>query len=131
MPAQPLELILARQFADSLSMPVFIVDTEGNLLFYNEPAEEIFGLRFSETGGMRLEEWATLFRPIDEEGNPLPPEGLPLVKTLTNQIPASGSFYINNLKGERILISVTALPVIGRSNRYSGALAIFWKTKLQ
>jgi len=128
MPAQPLELILARQFGDSLNMPVFLVDTEGNLLFYNEPAEEIFGLRFSETGGMRLEEWATIFRPIDKDGNPLAPEDLPLVKTLTTKIPASGSFYIDSLKGERILISVTSVPVIGRANRYSGAMAMFWKT---
>lgn len=128
MPAQPLELILARQFGDSLNMPVFLVDTEGNLLFYNEPAEEILGLRFSETGGMRLEEWATIFRPLDKEGNSLKPEDLPLVKTLTNRVPASGSFYIDSLKGERYLISVTAVPVIGRANRYSGAMAMFWKT---
>ncbi|TDQ16239.1 PAS domain-containing protein [Algoriphagus boseongensis] len=128
MPAQPLELILARQFGDSLNMPVFLVDTEGNLLFYNEPAEEIFGLRFNETGGMRLEEWATIFKPVDVDGNPLPPEGLPLVKTLTTRIPASGSFYIDNMKGERYFISVTSVPVIGRANRYSGAMAMFWKT---
>jgi PAS domain-containing protein len=130
MPAQPLELILARQFGDSLNMPVFLVDPEGNLLFYNEPAEEILGLRFSETGGMKLEEWATMFKPIDIDGNPLPPEKLPLVKTLTNKIPASGSFYIDNLKGERFLIYVTAIPIVGRADRYSGAMAMFWKTSL-
>ena len=49
MSQQPLELILARQFADSLTMAVFLVDPEGNLLFYNEAAEDILGIRFSIT----------------------------------------------------------------------------------
>jgi PAS domain-containing protein len=130
MPSQPLELILARQFGDSLNMPIFLVDPEGNLLFYNEPAEEILGLRYSETGGMRLEEWTSIFKPIDIDGNPMPPEQLPLVKTLTTKIPASGSFYIDSKKGERFLISVTAIPIVGRADRYSGAMALFWKTSL-
>ena len=128
MPAQPIELILARQFGDSLSMPVFLVDPEGNLLFYNEPAEGIFGLRFGDTGGMRVEEWATLFRPSDAHGNPIPPEDLPLVQTLTTRRPANGSFFIDSLKGERMLITVTAFPIEGRPDRYLGAMAMFWKS---
>lgn len=129
MPAQPIELILARQFGDSLSMPVFLVDPDGNLLFYNEPAEGIFGLRFGDTGGMRVEEWATVFRPSDAHGNPIPPEDLPLVQTLTTRRPANGSFYIDNLKGERMLITVTAFPIEGRPNRYLGAMAMFWRSE--
>lgn len=130
MAAQPLELILGRQFGDSLSMPVFLVDPMGNLLFYNEPAEGILGLRFGETGSMKVEEWSTVFKPTDIDGNPLPPEGLPLVQTLATQKPAHGSFYIDNLKGERVLITVTAFPIVGRPDRYLGAMAMFWKSPL-
>lgn len=129
MPAQPLELILARQFGDSLSMPFFLVDPEGNLLFYNEAAEGILGLRFTDTGGMRVEEWATMFRPTNLDGNPLPPEDLPLVRTLNTRQPAHGSFQIDNIKGERVTITVTSFPLEGRPNRYLGAIAMFWKSK--
>lgn len=129
MPAQPLELILARQFGDSLSMPFFLVDTEGNLLFYNEAAEGILGLRFTETGGMRVEEWATMFRPTDFDGNPMPPEDLPLVRTLNTRQPAHGSFLIDNIKGERVTITVTSFPLEGRPNRYLGAIAMFWRSE--
>lgn len=128
MPAQPLELILARQFGDCLSIPFFLVDPEGNLLFYNEAAEGIFGLKFTDTGGMRVEEWSTVFKPTDSEGNLLAPEDLPLVQTLTNRLPANGSFYIDNTKGERIKIAVSSFPVEGRPNRYLGAIAMFWKS---
>ena len=44
------EVSLARALAKSLVIPIFIVDPEGVLLFYNEPAETILGQRFEDTG---------------------------------------------------------------------------------
>lgn len=123
-------MILARQFGDSLSMPFFMVDPEGNLLYYNEAAEVIFGLKFTDTGGMRVEEWSTVFNPSDFDGNPIPPEKLPLVQTLTTRRPAHGSFYIKNIDGERMLITVTSFPIEGRPDRYMGAIAMFWRSEL-
>ncbi len=130
MAHQPIELILARQFADSMSMAVFLVDPVGNLLFYNEAAEGILGIRFAETGSMPVEEWASIFAPTDADGNHLPPDGLPLVQTLSTQKPAHGSFYIDNKKNRKLYITVTAFPIEGRPNRYLGAMALFWKTEL-
>ena len=52
MSSREIEVILSRQLADSLSTAVFIVDPEGNLIFYNEPAEDLLGLRYEETGTM-------------------------------------------------------------------------------
>ena len=127
MPAQKIELILMRQLADSLSFAAFLTDTQGNLLFYNEAAEELLGRRFEETGVMPVEKWSTIFNPVDESNNPMPPEKLPLVKTLTTQRPAHGSFWIKSLKGDIKKISVTSIPLIGRPNRFVGAVAFFWK----
>ena len=128
MSANQIEMILSRQFADGLSIPVFLIDPEGNLLFYNEPAEDLLGKRFEETGAMPVEVWSTMFKPVDEEGTPIPPPKLPLVKTLTNQQPHHGIIWIESLKGEKNRISVAAIPIIGRPNRFLGAMAIFWKT---
>jgi PAS domain-containing protein len=122
-----IELILSRQLAECLTIPVFIIDTEGVLLFYNEPAEEILGKRFEETGAMAVEEWGTIFKPLDDKGNPLKPEDLPLVQTLNKCLPAHGSFWIESLKGEKHKISVNSFPIVGRGNRFLGAVAIFWK----
>ena len=129
MAAHALELILSRQLADTLSIPVFIVDPIGNLIFYNEPAEEILGKRFDETGAMPVEEWSTAFEPQDDKGDVIPPEELPLVHTLTEHEPAHKTFRIKNLKGKMFTISVTSLPIIGRSREFSGAMAIFWTKK--
>ncbi len=62
MAAYGIEIILNRQLADCLSVPVFITDTVGNLIFYNEPAEKILGSRFEETGEMKVETWGTIFK---------------------------------------------------------------------
>lgn len=129
MSANQIEIILSRQLADCLSIPTFLTDPEGNLLFYNEPAEGLLGKRYEETGAMAVAEWSTIFKPVDESGQPIPPADLPLVKTLTHKYPAHGTFWIESLEGEKNKISVTAYPIIGQPDRFLGAVALFWKTK--
>src|SRR5438093_13520920 len=57
-----LVLILAREFASKLATPMFVADADGNLVFYNEPAEIILGRTFAEAGEMPAEDWADLFQ---------------------------------------------------------------------
>ena len=129
MPAYEIEIILNRQLADCLSIPVFITDTAGNLIFYNEAAEEVLGQRFEETGEMPVEEWSTVFKPLDKKGNAMNPEELPLVRTLKEETPHHKSFIIESLKGQLQNISVTSYPIISRTGKFLGAVAIFWKRK--
>jgi PAS domain-containing protein len=129
MPVYGIEIILTRQLADCLSMPAFITDTKGNLIFYNEPAEKILGSRFEDTGDLRVESWGSMFKQKDDDGNPLPPEELPLVRTLKNQLPYHKTFWIEGLQGKEDRISVTSYPIIGRAGNFVGAIAIFWEAK--
>ena len=129
MAAYEIEIILNRQLADCLSIPVFITDTHGNLIFYNEPAEEILGKRFEETGEMPIAEWGTVFKPMDDYGVIIHPDDLPLVKTLKNAFPYHKTFWIESLTGKKQKISVTSYPIIGRTGNFMGAVAIFWNSK--
>ena len=70
---QPLEIILMRELAGHLATPIFVVDPEGDLLFYNDPAEKLLGSRFDETGMMPFAEWSTVFTPTDEHDVPIRP----------------------------------------------------------
>jgi hypothetical protein len=126
--AYPIELILSRQLAECLAMPVFLTDTVGNLLFYNEPAEDILGKRYEDTGEMHVDEWGTVFKNKDDAGNPIPTEELPLVKTLLNRLPYHKTFWIESLQGKAERISVTSYPIIGRAETFVGAIAIFWRS---
>ncbi len=127
MAAKELEIILARQLADSLSVPIFITDTDGTLLFFNEPAEQILKRKFGETGAMTTDKWSSLFEPQDANGKRIPRMDLPLVKTLIYCQPAQSEFWITNLENERYYLSATSFPLIGRSNRFVGAVVIFWE----
>ena len=127
MPELAMEVILARQLASCLTMPIFIVDPAGNLLFFNEPAELILGKRFEETGEMPAAEWSTAFIPLDESGGPLPPEELPLMITLRDRRPAHLPFSILGLDGMQRRIDVTSFPIVGVGDRFLGAVAIFWE----
>lgn len=129
MPSYAIELILNRQLADCLSIPVFITDTIGNLIFYNIPAEAVLGKRFEDTGEMPMEEWSVIFKPVDEFNNEIPPKDLPLVKTLKNLLPYHKSFWIKSLSGETQKIGLTSYPIINREDKFLGAVAMFWKVQ--
>jgi len=127
MGQQGIEVILLRQLASYLSMPIFIVDPTGTLLYYNEPAEALLGQRFEETGAMAQDEWAISFRPISGDGTPLPEDQLPLVRALADRHPAHASFWIDGLDGVRRHLSVTAFPIDSQSGQLLGAVALFWE----
>jgi PAS domain-containing protein len=128
MSQKPIELILMRQLASSLAMPIFLVDADGTLVFYNEPAERVLGKRFEETGEMPSEEWSTLWEATEIDGRPLPPERLPLMIAVTERNPAHGEFWIRGLDGTRRQIGATAFPLIRLTDQLLGAVVIFWET---
>ena len=125
------EVILMRQAASYLALPIFVVDPKGDLIYFNEPAEQLLGRRYEETGEMPLDDWATVFTPTDEAGDTVPPEALPLVVALQERRPAHSEFWITGLDGFRHHLSVTAFPLIGQNERDLGAVAIFWEDTRQ
>ena len=129
MAQKPIELILMRELATYLSVPIFVVDAEGTLLFYNEPAEALLGRRFDQTDELRQEVWSTILRPTDERGSPLPPEELPLFISLRAHRPVHRIIGFTGLDGVRKRIEVTAFPLEGQDGRHLGAVAMFWSAE--
>jgi PAS domain-containing protein len=127
MPQQPLEIILMRQLASHLAMPIFLVGPTGQLVYYNEPAEALLGRRYDETGELSLEEWISLFTPSDENGVPLPPDQIPSMIAFRKRKAAHRGLVIRGLDGVRRRIQVTAFPLEGQGGRHLGAVAIFWE----
>jgi PAS domain-containing protein len=125
--AHPIQILLTRQLAGYLSVPLFLVDPHGNLLYYNEPAEVVLGRRFDETGAMPAEEWSSVFTPVDDKGQPIPPNDLPLMITLVKRRPAYACFFIRGLDGVVRHVEVAAIPIAGLEGEFLGAAAIFWE----
>jgi PAS domain-containing protein len=127
-PAQrPIELILLRQLASYLDMPIFVVDAEGRLVYYNEPAEPLLGVRFEEVGMLGTADWLAAFRPGDEAGVVLPDDQIPLLVALRERKPVHRELWISGLDGVRRPIGATALPLVGQGGVLLGAVAMFWQ----
>jgi PAS domain-containing protein len=127
MSQKEIEMILARQLSSYLAVPIFIVDPDGTMVYFNRPAESLLGRRFEETREMPLETWSTAFSPMDESGAPFSPESLPLAVALNKRQTNNARFWITGLDNLRHHIEVTAFPLIGQADRYLGAVALFWE----
>ncbi|MDP9228437.1 MAG: PAS domain-containing protein, partial [Actinomycetota bacterium] len=103
----------------------FLVDSEGTLLFYNEAAEKLLGLRFEEAGQMAQGEWGTQFRPRIPGGAEVPVDELPLAIALGRGRPGHARLEITGADGQDHQIEVSALPIHGAGSQ-AGAFAIFW-----
>ncbi|MGE5745994.1 MAG: PAS domain-containing protein [Solirubrobacterales bacterium] len=120
-----IELISARALISHLSTPAFLVDDNGVLLFYNEAAESLLGLRFEEAGRMAPDEWGTHFRPRERGGRELSIEELPLTIAVRQGRPGHARMKITGADGSDHDIEVSALPIVSGGSQH-GAFAIFW-----
>ena len=125
MPQRPIELILQRQLASYLATPMFVVDLDATLVFYNEAAESLLGRRFEETDDMRRDDWLAAFAPHDPDGAPIDTSDNPLVLALVERREQHRTMAIRGLDGAERRLEVTCFPLVGQAGLV-GAVAIFW-----
>jgi PAS domain-containing protein len=127
MSQHAIEIILMRQLASYLAMPIMLFDSAGNLLYYNEPAEHMLGRRYDETGEIPLDDWYKLIELTAEDGSPLPREARPVAIALEKQQAAHRAFWLRKPDGTRRRIEATAFPLEGQGGHHLGAVTIFWE----
>jgi PAS domain-containing protein len=129
MPQVPIELILLRQWASYMAMPIWIADSDENLLYYNEPAEILLGRRFDEAGELMLEEVPRYLKLSTEEGAPLALHEFPPAIALRERRPAHRRVRYRGLDRIWRTVEFTAFPVEGQGGHHLGAVAIFWEAQ--
>lgn len=122
----PIELILLRQLGSYLDLPMFLVDAEGRLVYFNEPAEPLLGLRFDEVGELSMVDWLAAFRPADVDGTTLATEAVPIVIALRQARAVHARLSVAGLDGIRRVIETTAIPLRGQGGHLLGSVALFW-----
>jgi PAS domain-containing protein len=127
--ARPVELILMRQLASYLATPIFLVDADGTLVFYNEAAEELLGRGFEDLPEMDRDEWLLAFQPHELDGSPLSADDNPLPAALADGREHHRRLAITGLDGRERRIEVTAFPLVGQARRLAGAVAVFWPSE--
>ena len=126
MPQQAVELILARQLASGLAVPVLLVDNLGDTLFFNEPAEVMFGRRFDEVDALPFETRTALLAPRRAAGRPLPVEDLPGLRAMRERRPAHVACHMHGLDGILRPVEATAIPLESARGHVLGAFVVLW-----
>jgi PAS domain-containing protein len=127
MAQQAVELILTRQLASCLSVPIVILGPTGDFLFYNEPAEVLMGLRFQETGPIKGGDTEGRVRLTDEGGREIPRDQRPSAIALRQQRPAHAQMWMMSASGGRRPVEVTAFPLLSQGGGLLGAAVMFWE----
>ena len=122
-------MILLRQVASYLAMPVWMMDDKGNLIYYNEPAEQLLGVRFDDVGPVHADEVGEMFRITDLEGEPIPDTDIPIVVALRKRVAHHRDVRFCGTDGVWHDVSVSAMPVEGQGGRFMGVFATFWEIR--
>ena len=126
MPQYEVELILARQLAGGLAVPVLLVDQRGDTVFFNEPAAELFGRRFDEIGALPFEARTAILAPRRADGSQLPVDELPGMQAMRDRRPAHVAFHMHGLDGVLRPVEVTAIPLESARGHVLGAFVVLW-----
>jgi len=128
MPAsKPIQLILARQLASSMATAIMLFDAQGNLVFYNEPAESIINTRFDETGEINVGEVLRVVTATDENRRLLSPEERPGWVARLECRPITRTVWMSCNDGPWLRLQATAVPIIGEQGEVHGVMQFFWQ----
>jgi PAS domain-containing protein len=121
-----LVLILARELASNIATPMFVLDRDGTLVYYNEPAEAVAGQPYSAVGEISATEWGESYSPRGVDGSEVDLFTLPPGVALTKRKPAHGEMRVTLHDGSQRDIEITAFPLFAHHDEFVGAVAIFW-----
>lgn len=122
-----LPLILARELAANLATPMFLLDTDGMLVFYNEAAALLLGRPFGELGEMPSSDFGAALAMTDAEGAPIRRRDTPAGIAMFEHRPAHATLWVTNFAGQRLLVDATAYPLFGNEGVMHGVISVFWE----
>lgn len=124
-----LPLILARELAANLATPMFLIDADGILVFFNEAAELLLGKSYGEVGAITALEFGTMLELANPDGSQMRRRDSPAGVAFYRREPCHRTVLATTLDGQRELFEVTAYPLFGRVGEMHGALTLFWRNE--
>lgn len=125
-----IEIILLRQWAAHMAVPIYICLADGSLAYYNEPAENLLGRSFAEAQQMPFEQLSELFHAETLDGEPIQPNELPLGVALLKRQPSHKKLRITALDQAARVLEISAFPLTAQGGTHLGAVAMFWEAKV-
>ena len=116
---------LERRMFDVLNaVPVALVETDnsGKFTFANKAAHQLLGRKDAELIGLRFHSatWGIAY----PDGRMIPPDLMPISRTLRGQtVKGFQHMLTNHGSHDKILVSVTSMPIVNRAGEVTGATA--------
>ena len=112
------------------AIPVALVETDlgGKFIFANRAAHQLLGRRDAELLGLRFHSatWGITY----PDGRPVPPDLLPSARALRGQTVKGFQHILANPSSRRkMLVSVTAMPIVGPVGEVIGSTAAIVETE--
>jgi PAS domain-containing protein len=122
-----LPLILARELASNLATPMFLVDSRGFLVFYNDAAELLMGKPFAELGTVDALEWGSVLQMSERDGTPVRRRYSPAGIAFAERRPSHQQLLVTGYDGARRAVEATAYPLLGAHGELHGVVGVFWE----
>jgi len=123
----PIELILLRQLASRLPLPVTLVDAEGSVVYINPANERLLGLTQASVAEFPYERIHELIEFRHADGSPMEFEDRPLAVALHERRPLQTTIILHGADGVPHRVEVTAFPLDSQGGAPVGAMSIFWE----
>jgi PAS domain-containing protein len=121
-----LPLILARELASNLSTPMFLLDTHGILVYFNDAAAQVLGKQFADLGEIPSGQFGEALQLALPEGQPLPLNESPAGIAFFERRPAHKKLVATSYDGVRRQYEATAYPLFGTEGEMHGVISVFW-----
>ena len=127
-PSPPsLPLILARELASNLATPMFLLNQDGMLVYYNDAAVQIIGKPFAELGPIDALEFGALLELSNPDGTPVSRGDSPSGVAFFQRRPSHQVLLATGFDGVRRTVQATAYPLFGATNELHGVVTVFWE----
>ena len=122
-----LPLILARELASNLATPMFVLNQDGILVYFNDAAERIIGKPFAEIGMVDAMEFGKLLHLTTPDGTPVSRPDSPSGIAFFQRRPSHQVLLATGFDGVRRTVQATAYPLFGASDVLHGVVTVFWE----
>jgi PAS domain-containing protein len=122
-----LPLILAREFAANLATPMFLIDANGVLVFYNDAAAVLLGKPFAELGEIPAGEFGAMLEMATPDGEVVRRRDSPAGVAFFEGRPAHARVLATAYDGSRRMYEATAYPLFAAEGDMHGVMSVFWE----